>query len=52
MAKKRKKPASALTTDEALNRLFGKGAAKKLRAVVEQADAEKGRKKRVKADTE
>jgi hypothetical protein len=48
MAKKKK--ASALTTDEVLNRLFGKGAAKKLRKIVAQADAEKGQKKRKKTD--
>jgi hypothetical protein len=40
----KKKPASELTTDEALNRIFGKGAAKKLHAVVEREDAQKGRK--------
>jgi len=47
MAKHRKK-ASELTTDEALNRLFGRGAAKKLRQLVEAEDAQKGRKKRLK----
>jgi hypothetical protein len=44
MAKHRKK-ASELTTDEALNRLFGKGAAKKLRRLVALEDEQKGRKK-------
>ncbi len=43
MAKKKK--AAELTTDEAMNRLFGKGAAKKLHKVVEQEDAQKGKKK-------
>jgi hypothetical protein len=43
MAKKQKK-ASRLTTDEAMDRIFGKGAAKKLHAVVEAEDAQKGRK--------
>jgi hypothetical protein len=43
MAKRRKK-ASDLTTDEVMNRVFGKGAAKRLREVVEREDAQKGRK--------
>ncbi len=51
MAKARKK-AAELTTDEALNRLFGKGAAKKLRAAVEQADAQKGKKRKRKTDAD
>jgi hypothetical protein len=45
-----KKKASEMTTDEVLNRLFGKGAAKKLRKVVEQADATKGKKQKLKRD--
>jgi len=49
MAKHRKK-ASELTTDEAMERIFGKGAAKKLRRLVELEDAQKGRKKRRKDD--
>ena len=45
MAKKsKKKRARDLTTDEAMERIFGKGAAAKLHAAVIQADAEKGRK--------
>ena len=43
-----KKKAPKLTSDEAMNRIFGKGAAKKLRSVVEQEDAQKGKKKRTK----
>ena len=43
-----KKQAKKLTSDEAMNRIFGKGAATKLRRVVEQEDAQKGKKKRVK----
>lgn len=50
MAKTGRKKAASLTTDEVLNRIFGKGAAKKLRKAVEQLDAEKGQKKRRKAD--
>jgi hypothetical protein len=38
------KKAKELTTDEVMDRVFGKGAAEKLRAVVEQADAEKGKR--------
>jgi hypothetical protein len=45
MAKRpKKKPASALTTDEVMDRLFGKDAAKKLREVVEAEDAHKGKR--------
>jgi hypothetical protein len=43
MAKTRKQ-ASELTTTEAMNRIFGKGAAQRLREVVKQEDAKKGRK--------
>ena len=45
MAKKKKKAAD-LTTDEALTRLFGKGAAERMRKIVEQADAAKGKKRK------
>jgi hypothetical protein len=45
MARK-KKAAAKLTTREAVNRIFGKGAAKQLRKLVAQLDAEKGSKKR------
>jgi hypothetical protein len=50
MAKKQKKAASELTTDEVLERLFGKGAAKKLRQAVEELDAKKTRGKRAEND--
>ena len=48
MAKGRKK-AHHLTTHEVLNRVFGKGAAKKLHAVLEKEDAEKGQRKQAKS---
>ena len=48
MAKKRKKPASELTTNQALNRLFGKGAAKTFRQVLAAEDARKQKKKAAK----
>ena len=41
-----------MTTDEVLKRIFGKGAAKKLRKVVEQADAMKGKKTKRKKQTD
>jgi len=47
---KRKRPAATLTSDGVMDRLFGKGAAKKLRKVVEQEDARKGRKTKEKSD--
>jgi hypothetical protein len=47
-----KKKAGKLTTDEAMNRIFGKGAAKKLRKVVEQADAMKGKKQKRSRDAD
>jgi hypothetical protein len=50
MAKKRKKLASELTTDEALQRLFGKKAAKRLRELLEFEDERKRSKKRKKDD--
>ena len=40
----KKKRADELTTDEAMNRVFGKGSAKKLRELVERLDAAKGPK--------
>jgi hypothetical protein len=46
----KKKHASELTTDEAIRRIFGKKAVKKLHALVGQLDAGKGRKKRQKRD--
>jgi hypothetical protein len=46
MAKKAKKPASKLTTDEVMERLFGRGAAKKARRVLAAEDARKPQKKR------
>jgi hypothetical protein len=42
MAKAKK--ATQLTSDEVMDRVFGNGAAQKLRALVEQVDAKKGRK--------
>jgi hypothetical protein len=50
MARGKKKKADELTTDEALNRLFGKGAAKKLRSALQRYDDGKPRKKRRKTD--
>lgn len=44
MAKKEKK-AHELTTHEALDRIFGPGAAKKLHEVLEREDAQKGKPK-------
>jgi hypothetical protein len=46
----KKKQARQLTTDEAMDRLFGKDAAQKLREVVEQEDAQKGQRKPKKAN--
>lgn len=43
-----RKKASKLTTREAVNRIFGKGAAKALKKLVKQLDEEKTRKKRPK----
>jgi hypothetical protein len=48
MAKAKKKKAAELTTDEALNRLFGKGAAKTFRQVLAEEDARKPKKKQAK----
>jgi hypothetical protein len=45
MAKTSKKRAKDLTTDEAMNRIFGAGASDRLRAVVAKLDREKTRKK-------
>jgi hypothetical protein len=46
----KRKPARALTTDEAIDRVFGPDAAKKLREVVEHEDAHKGQRKPKKAN--
>jgi hypothetical protein len=48
MAKGKKKKAAELTTNEALNRLFGKGAAKTFRQVLAAEDARKPKKKTAK----
>jgi hypothetical protein len=48
MAKQWKKPASEMTTDEVLNRLFGKGAAKRLRKALDREDARKPARKQAK----
>jgi hypothetical protein len=45
MSKAKKKPASKLTTDEVVDRIFGKGAAQKLRDLLDLEDEQKGRKK-------
>jgi hypothetical protein len=53
MAKRPKKPkkrASEMTSDEAMNHVFGKGAAKRLREVVADMDATKGKKTKRKTD--
>jgi hypothetical protein len=42
---KRPKKAAQLTTHEALDRVFGKGAAKKLHEILKREDAQKGRRK-------
>ena len=42
--------ASKMTTDDVLNRVFGKGAAKKLRVLVALEDEQKGQRKRKKRD--
>jgi hypothetical protein len=52
MAKKTKKPASELTTDEALDRLFGKGAAVKIREILEAEEAKKPARGRPKRDAQ
>jgi len=46
----KRKRARELTTDEALTRVFGADAAKKLRKLVEQMDDETPKKKRRKGD--
>jgi hypothetical protein len=51
MAKARKK-APELTTTQAMNRIFGRGAAKRLREVVKAADAKKGQRKPKKTDAQ
>ena len=48
MSKPKKKKAGKLTTDEVLDRVFGKGAAEKLRALIDEEDEKKDRKKRKK----
>lgn len=45
MAKDKKKNDPELSTDEALKRIFGKDAAKRLRAVADQLDTGKGKNK-------
>jgi len=50
MAKRRRKPASALTTEEVLQRLFGKRGATKIRQVLDSEDAKKGPKTRKKSN--
>jgi hypothetical protein len=48
MAKKWRKQASEMTTDEVLNRVFGKGAAKRLRKALDAEDERKPARKAVK----
>jgi hypothetical protein len=43
MAKDKRKKSQRLTTDEAIDRLFGKHAAKRLRAAVTRLDAQASR---------
>jgi len=48
MAKKRK--AASLSSDRVMDRVFGKGAATKLRKIVAEEDARKSRKTKAKSD--